>query len=229
MLSHSVVSDCDPMDYSPPDSSVHGILLARILEWVAISSSRGSSQRRDWSCVSWISCVDRRLLHNCTAWEAQVTLWRQIGQNVLWVGGREKESWWYYTAFLSSSAVWVGDPFTENRFFDRRWERNWGRWRLKWGGLSEREGGVQPVQDCHVCSQRCLVPASSGWPWFSSQRIFLKLNEKWCLTTCFSRKLHWSGWGWFLPAPTGPRGRMSVGPGTAVLTKSWARLSQCSG
>ena len=34
---------CDPMDYSPPGSSVHGIMQARILEWVAISSSRGSS------------------------------------------------------------------------------------------------------------------------------------------------------------------------------------------
>ena len=34
---------CDSMDYSPPGSSVHGILQARILEWVAISSSRGSS------------------------------------------------------------------------------------------------------------------------------------------------------------------------------------------
>ena len=34
---------CDPMDCSPPDSSVHGILQARILEWVAIPFSRGSS------------------------------------------------------------------------------------------------------------------------------------------------------------------------------------------
>ena len=38
---------CDPMDCSPPGSSVHGILQARILEWVAISFSRGSSQPRD--------------------------------------------------------------------------------------------------------------------------------------------------------------------------------------
>ena len=38
---------CDPMDCSPPGSSVHGILQARILEWVAMSSSRGSSQPRD--------------------------------------------------------------------------------------------------------------------------------------------------------------------------------------
>ena len=41
---------CDPMDGSPPGSSVHGIFQARILEWVAISSSRGSSQPRDGNC-----------------------------------------------------------------------------------------------------------------------------------------------------------------------------------
>ena len=38
---------CDPMDYSPPGSSVHGILQARRLEWGAISFSRGSSQPRE--------------------------------------------------------------------------------------------------------------------------------------------------------------------------------------
>ena len=38
---------CNPMDHSPPGSSVHGILQARILEWVAMPSSRGSSQPRD--------------------------------------------------------------------------------------------------------------------------------------------------------------------------------------
>ena len=38
---------CDPIDCRPPGSSVHGILQTRIVEWVAISSSRGSSQTRD--------------------------------------------------------------------------------------------------------------------------------------------------------------------------------------
>ena len=38
---------CNPVDCGPPDSSVHGILQARILEWVAISFSTGSSQPRD--------------------------------------------------------------------------------------------------------------------------------------------------------------------------------------
>ena len=43
---------CDPMDWSPPGSSVHGILQRRILEWVAISFSRASSQPRDQTNVS---------------------------------------------------------------------------------------------------------------------------------------------------------------------------------
>ena len=49
---------CDPLDYSWLGSSVHGIFQARILEWVAVSSSRGSFWPRDWTCVScdsWIA------------------------------------------------------------------------------------------------------------------------------------------------------------------------------
>ena len=42
---------CSPMDCSPSGFSVHGILQARILEWGAISSSRGSSQSRDWTHI----------------------------------------------------------------------------------------------------------------------------------------------------------------------------------
>ena len=49
----------DPMDCSPPGSSVHGILQARILEWVALSPSRGSSPPRDRTCVSYVSCIGR--------------------------------------------------------------------------------------------------------------------------------------------------------------------------
>ena len=50
----SCLTLCDPMDCSPPGSSVHGILQARILEWVAIPFSRKSSQPRDKTCVSSI-------------------------------------------------------------------------------------------------------------------------------------------------------------------------------
>ena len=46
---------CDPMDYSLPGSSIRGILQARILEWVAISFSKRSSQPREWTQVSCIA------------------------------------------------------------------------------------------------------------------------------------------------------------------------------
>ena len=47
---------CNPMDHSPPSSSVHGILQARILGWIAIFSSKGSSQSRVWTQVSCNFC-----------------------------------------------------------------------------------------------------------------------------------------------------------------------------
>ena len=53
---------CDPTDYSPPGSSVHGILQARILQWVAMPSSRGSSQPRDQTPYG--SCTGRRVLYH---------------------------------------------------------------------------------------------------------------------------------------------------------------------
>ena len=45
---------CDPVDYGPPGSSVRGILQARILEWEAIPSSKGSSHPRN---QTWVSCT----------------------------------------------------------------------------------------------------------------------------------------------------------------------------
>ena len=54
-VAQSCLTLCDPVDCSPPGSSIHGILQARILEWVAISFSRGSSQPRDRTQVSCIA------------------------------------------------------------------------------------------------------------------------------------------------------------------------------
>ena len=53
---------CNPMNYSLPGSSVHGILQARILEWVAMLSSRGSSRPRNGTSVSYASCIGRQVL-----------------------------------------------------------------------------------------------------------------------------------------------------------------------
>ena len=52
----------DPMDCSLPGSSVHRILLARILEWVAISSSKGSSRPKDQTVTSGVYCFGRWIL-----------------------------------------------------------------------------------------------------------------------------------------------------------------------
>ena len=58
------------MDCSLPDSSVHGIFQARVLEWGAISFCRGSSPPMDYTHSSCISCIGRRILYHCTTWGA---------------------------------------------------------------------------------------------------------------------------------------------------------------
>ena len=60
----SCPSLCDPTYYSPPGSSVHGILQVRTLEWVAMPPTRGSSQPRDQTFISHISCIGRRVLYH---------------------------------------------------------------------------------------------------------------------------------------------------------------------
>ena len=65
---------CDPMDCSPPGSTVHGIFQIRILEWIAISSSRESSWTRDSSHISYVSCIGRWILYHWATWEAPKTL-----------------------------------------------------------------------------------------------------------------------------------------------------------
>ena len=59
----------DPVDYSPPGSSVHGISQARILEWVSMSFIRRSSQPRDRTHVS---CIGRWILYHWVTWEVQL-------------------------------------------------------------------------------------------------------------------------------------------------------------
>ena len=54
---------CDPVGCSPPGSCVHGILQARILEQVTISSSRASSQPRDRTLISSVSGTGRQVLY----------------------------------------------------------------------------------------------------------------------------------------------------------------------
>ena len=82
-----------PMGCSPPGSSVHGISQARILEWVAMSSSKGSSWPRDRNCILCVFCIGRRILLPLSYLGSQLlkkfkTDWNQPGLE-LWV----KFSW----------------------------------------------------------------------------------------------------------------------------------------
>ena len=70
---------CNSMDCSLWSSSVHGIFQAIMLEWVAISSSMGSSQPRDQTQISSAPCIDRWMLYHCATLEANIIkLLRQV-------------------------------------------------------------------------------------------------------------------------------------------------------
>ena len=79
---------CNPMEGSPPGSSVRGILQARILEWVVMPSSRGSSWPRDRTCVSHVSCIGRQVLYYWATWEAPWLLSLILHNivTILWIG-----------------------------------------------------------------------------------------------------------------------------------------------
>ena len=71
LCAQSCLTLCDPMDWSPPGFSVRGIFQAGILEWDAISYSRGSSWPRD---QHGISCIGRWILYCCASWEVPILL-----------------------------------------------------------------------------------------------------------------------------------------------------------
>ena len=85
---------CDPMDCNLPDSSVHGIFQARLLEWVAISSSRGFSQLRDQTHVSYIGRQILYQLHHMGSPYIYMTVYKYICMYVC-----------IYTPFMDHSFV----------------------------------------------------------------------------------------------------------------------------
>ena len=95
-VNHLVVSDCLwPHDCNPPGSSVHGILQARILQWVAISFSRGCSRCRDWT---WVSCIAGRFFTVCATREALLVKSSHSKY-------QKQHSWWKWKIYLPA-ACW---------------------------------------------------------------------------------------------------------------------------
>jgi len=84
------------MDCSPLGSSVHGICQARILEWVANSFSRGSSQPRDWTHVS---CIGRQILYHWATREARSEI------HIILSGARKNTHTYSCTPVLSKACI----------------------------------------------------------------------------------------------------------------------------
>ena len=86
------VTLCDPMDCSPPGSSVLGIFKARILEWAAIPFSRTSSQPRDWTRVPYVSCTGSRVLYH---WATCIQKANSLEKNLMLgkIEGRRRRGW----------------------------------------------------------------------------------------------------------------------------------------
>ena len=87
----SCLTLCDPMDCSQPGYSVQGIFQARILEWVAISSSGESSWPMDRTQVSCISCIGRQILYH----------WAYLGSPLLCTKGPKSVHNCWSNSFIS--------------------------------------------------------------------------------------------------------------------------------
>ena len=77
-VTQSCLTLCGSMDCGLPGSSVHGILQTSILEWLAISYSRGTSRHKDWTHVSGISCIGRQIFFFFTIITLRASLIAQL-------------------------------------------------------------------------------------------------------------------------------------------------------
>ena len=99
-IDQSRLTFCDSMDCSLPVSSVHGIFQAIILEWVAICCSRESSQPKDWTLISCVSCIGKQILYHCTTWEAPTSILTEIKYHMVLIG----LPWWLSDKESASNA-----------------------------------------------------------------------------------------------------------------------------
>ena len=114
----SCLTLCDPMGYNPPDSSVHGILEARILEWVASPSSKRSSQPQDWT---YLSCITGKFFTYWATWEAPK-------QPCAHLNGKSRKSYWRPSHSLCHclqySFLLLGQTL-QRHFFLQKVHRSW--------------------------------------------------------------------------------------------------------
>ena len=146
VLSHSVVSDSvrNRLDCSPPGSSIHETSQATVLEWVAISFSRGSSPPRDRTCVSYISYIGRRILYRCPTWEKQdcpggpvvktafptvgLRVWSLFEELIPYMlcgtAKKKKKNYWYLSAISISTLNIESNYSVKINYLEKNWDLN---------------------------------------------------------------------------------------------------------
>ena len=160
--SRSVVSDSlPPVHSSPPSSSVHGILQARILEWVAISFSRVSSWPRDRTQVSHIAgrrfnfCTSREaeLWRGIFKWDDQRSLlWRNAISVEIWIKRRDQTTKAFGESIFGQGATLRKDPRQGQYQLIKPWrERNVVDQSLK-------DGEDKPEKRSEARLRRCCMP-----------------------------------------------------------------------
>ena len=155
----SVESDCDPMNYSIPGSSAHGIFKARVLQCVAISFSRGSSCPRDGTHVSCISGIGRQILYNCATWEAcpwfQTILQSYSHQNRMVLAQNRHIKQWYRIESSEVNSYSYGQFVCDKKRQEARiYSRHAGqqkrhRHKEQTLGLTGRRWECNDLRECH--------------------------------------------------------------------------------
>ena len=109
VCAQSCLTLCDPLGYGPPGSSSHRIFLARILEWVAISSSRESSWPRDRTCFSCVSCIGRQVLYHWATWE--------FHQGISWGSSSTHRTILILSCYITKVQCWWKHKFESRLYY----------------------------------------------------------------------------------------------------------------
>ena len=150
----SVGTLCDPVGHSPMVSSVHGIFQARILEWIAISSSRGTSWPRD---QTWVSCMAARFFTNwVTRGRLQERQWTELTGCLTPV----------YNCFCNSALAWK-ITWTCGRLQSMGSQRVEHDWSTPLSPLSlKRKNNIRSLNLCSLSLTLDSVPSTYTILWF---------------------------------------------------------------
>ena len=179
LVAKSCPTLCDHMDCSPLGSSVCGTSHARILEWVAISFSRGSSQPRDQTCISCVFCIAGRFFTCWAIREAQPVITKLLG--VSFDLGMPWEDYWS-----------AKDTRHEPRMFGKLWPTVWYKSqldkerRLFYYNLTRK---AVPAPHFHFFSTLHALHMWDWCPWWLSFPSCLPSLHLCSLVKCISE--HW--------------------------------------